>query len=185
MASEKVKAVVEQIKALNGNEYEEFLTELEIVDEAKEDEEIEPEKDENEGKEETEMTKDEKQIAEAEKDIEEKGKDTQTEKDRVDESVGEQEREDGNEDSQDAKDRVDESEGAEKADEKRHKDYDARFTKIEEMLTKLIETLMPKKEGESATLEEKKSKYGLGAKPVVTQGAEEFDEKKINQLLGR
>ena len=54
MASEKVKAVVEQIKALNGNEYEEFLTELEIVDEAKEDEEIEPEKDENEGKEETE-----------------------------------------------------------------------------------------------------------------------------------
>jgi len=189
--SEKVKAVVEQIKALDGNEYEEFLTELEIVDDAREDEEITPETEENEGKEGTEMTKDEKQIAEAEKDIEEKGKDTQTEKDRIDESVGEQERLDGNENSQDAKDRVDESEAMEKLDkqkaedDKNHRDYDARFNKIEEMLTKLIDTLMPKQAGENATIEEKKEKYGLGAKPVVTQGAEEFDEKKINQLLGR
>ena len=189
--SEKVKAVVEQIKALDGNEYEEFLTELEIVDDSREDEEITPETDENEGKEETEMTKDEKQIAEAKKDIEEKGKDTQTEKDRIDESVGEQERRDGDEDSQSAKDRVDESKAMEKLDkqkaedDKNHRDYDARFNKIEDMLTKLVETLMPKQARENATIEEKKEKYGLGAKPVVTQGAEEFDEKKINQLLGR
>lgn len=189
--SEKVKAVVEQIKALDGNEYEEFLTELEIVDDAREEEEITPETEENEGKEEIEMTKDEKQIAEAEKDIDEKGKDTQTEKDRIDESVGEQEHLDGDEDSQDAKDRVDESEAMEKLDkqkaedDKNHRDYDARFNKIEEMLTKLVDALMPKQAGENATIEEKKEKYGLGAKPVVTQGAEEFDEKKINQLLGR
>lgn len=191
MASARVKALIDDLKNLDGNEYEEFLKELEIVDEAREDEEIEPETDDNEGKEGDEMTKDEKQIAEAEKDIEEKGKDTQTEKDRIDESVGEQEKLDGNEDSQDAKDRVDESEAMEKLDkqkaedDKNHRDYNARFNKLEEMLAKLIDTLMPKKAGENATIEEKKEKYGLGSKPVVTQGAEEFDEKKINQLLGR
>lgn len=191
MASEKVKALIENIKNLGGNEYEEFLKSLEIVDDEKEDEEIEAETDENEGKEGDDMTETKKQIAEAEKDIEEKGKNTQTEKDRVDESVGEQEKLDDNEDSQDAKDRVDESEAMKKLDkqkaedDKNHRDYNARFNKIEEMLTKLIDTLMPKQAGKNATIEEKKEKYGLGSKPVVTQGAEEFDEKKINQLLGR
>lgn len=70
-------------------------------------------------KEDSEMTEDEKQIAEAKKDISKKGPDSQTEKDRVDESVGEQEKLDGNKDSQTAKDRVDESEGTKKADEER------------------------------------------------------------------
>lgn len=70
-------------------------------------------------KEESDMTEDEKQIAEAKTDIAEKGADSQTEKDRIDESVGEQERLDGDKDSQTAKDRVDESEGTKKADEER------------------------------------------------------------------
>jgi hypothetical protein len=191
MENEKVKELIEQIKNLDGNEYEAFLKGLEVVDEAREDEEIKPETDENEGKEDDDMTENEKQIAKAEEDIEEKGKDTQTEKDRIDDSVAAQERADGDEDSQSAKDRVKESEAMEKLDkqkaedDKNHRDYDARFNKIEDMLTKLVETLMPKQAGENATIEEKKEKYGLGAKPVVTQGAEEFDEKKINQLLGR
>ena len=70
-------------------------------------------------KEESDMTEDEKQIAEVKTDIAEKGADSQTEKDRIDESVGEQERLDGDKDSQTAKDRVDESEGTKKADDER------------------------------------------------------------------
>lgn len=168
MENEKVKELIDKIKTLNGNDYEAFLKGLEIVDEAREDEEIKPETDDNEGKEDEEMTENEKQIAEAEKDIEEKGKDTQTEKDRIDESVGEQERRDGDENSQDAKDRVDETEAMEKLDkqkaedDKNHRDYDARFNKIEEMLVKLIDAVMPNKAEASAVEEAAKETYGLG-----------------------
>ena len=39
MASARVKALIDDLKNLDGNEYEEFLKGLEIVDEAREDEE--------------------------------------------------------------------------------------------------------------------------------------------------
>ena len=163
MASARVKALIDDLKNLDGNEYEEFLKRLEIVDEAREDEEIKPETDDNEGKEETDMTEDEKQIAEAKKAIEEKGKDTQTEKDRIDESVGEQERLDGDEDSQDAKDRVDESEAAEKADDERHEDFEEdKLSRIERLIMKLVDKLVPEKEEASAVENAAKETYGLG-----------------------
>ena len=172
MASARVKALIDDLKNLDGNEYEEFLKGLEIVDEAREDEEIEPETDDNEGKEETYMTKDEKQIAEAKKDIEEKGKDTQTEKDRIDESVGEQEKLDGNENSQNAKDRVDESEGAKKADEeiKKHEEEDEK--KIPNMIREILrEELKP-------ILSEALKEYGLSAGKTEKE-ASEADKKAL------
>lgn len=135
MANSKVKALIDGIMALEDNEYEEFLTKLESVDETKGDINQEAETDENDRKEGEGMTKDEKQIAEAEKDIEENGKDTQTEKDRIDESVGEQENLDGDEDSQDAKDRVDESEAEIKADEERH---DEQASELANMIREIL-----------------------------------------------
>ena len=109
------------------------------------------------------MTEDEKQIAKAKEDIEEKGKDTQTEKDRIDESVGEQERLDGDEDSQDAKDRVDESEAEEKADDERHEDFEEdKLSRIERLIMKLVDKLVPEKEEASAVENAAKETYGLG-----------------------
>lgn len=77
-----------------------------------------------EGKEEPDMTKDERMTAKA---IEDGAED----KAELDESVGEQEHLEGDEDTQSAKDRVDESIGAEEADEV--KEVEAEEAEVEEM----------------------------------------------------
>ncbi len=175
MANDKVKELIEQLKNLDGNEYEAFLKELEVVDEAREDEEIKPETDENEGKEEDDMTKDEKQIAEAKEGIEEKGKDTQTEKDRIDESVAAQERADGDEDSQSAKDRVKESEGAEEADEEIAKHEADDEQKIPQMIREILrEELKP-------IIAEAMKEFGISAGKAEKE-ASETEKNDLNKL---
>lgn len=173
MANEKVKALIEAIKNLDGNEYEEFLKKLEIVDETKEDEEIVPETDEDKGKEENEMTEDEKQIAKAKEDAKEKGKKvTEAE---IDESVGEQEHLDDDEDSQDAKDRVDESEGAKKADEEIAKHEAEDDKKIPNMIREILrEELKP-------IIAEAMKEYGINAGKVENE-ASEPEKTELNKL---
>ncbi len=156
----KVDQALELMNSFTDEELEEFMTKADLDGDGDVDEK---DVEESDGKEETDMTEDEKQIAEAKKDIEEKGKDTQTEKDRIDESVGEQERADGDEDSQSAKDRVDESEGAEKADDERHEaSQEDRLDRIERAVLSIVEMLKPSKAEEKAVEETAKEIYGLG-----------------------
>lgn len=102
-------------------------------------------------KEESSMTKDEKQIEEAKEEIAEKGPDSQSETDRIDESVGEQEHLDGNEDSESAKERVEESEKTEEADEERAEEAkeaapkdDAVSEKIVSLINSAVESAVSK-----------------------------------------
>jgi hypothetical protein len=172
-----VKKILKDIENLSDTDKERLATEL-VEDEL--DEEIEDVDKNDSGKEEAEMTQDERDIAEAKKDIAEKGSDSQTEKDRIDESVGEQEKADGDENSQDAKDRVDESEGTEKADEERHEaSQEDRLDKIENLLLKVVEMLTPKKTEEQEAVEESaKEIYGLG-NGVFSDSKGTVEEKKI------
>lgn len=172
-----VKKILKDIENLGDTDKERLATEL-VEDEL--DEEIEDVDKNDSGKEEAEMTQDERDIAEAKKDIAEKGADSQTEKDRIDDSVAEQEKADGDENSQDAKARVGESEGTEKADEERHEaSQEDRLDKIENLLLKVVEMLTPKKTEEQEAVEESaKEIYGLG-NGVFSDSKGTVEEKKI------
>ena len=130
----------------------------------------------------------------------------QTVSDRVHESLAAQERENGQEDSQSAEAREHEALGEEHADgkgdveelhesddtpeEKREDRADERreerqadgVADLRERISKLEERLA---NADKATMEEKRQKYGLGSH-FVPQGKEEvYDEKRINNLLGK
>ncbi len=175
-----VEKAIELIDAMDENEIEDLT------------EHIMSGKSENEGKEGNDMTTDEKEIKKAKENIEEKGADSQTEADRIDESVGEQEKKSGDEDTQDAKDRVDESEGTKKADDEKsdesaesnfHSEITRTVNELKEAVLTLVDILKPKSAPNG--LDEKREKYGLSARAIATKTAEEYDEKKINSLLGR
>lgn len=125
--------------------------------------------------------------------------------DRVHESIAAQERADGNEDSQSAEAREHEALGEEHAEgkgdvEELHESDDTPEEKREDKLDKAdddgddrYKSLLARidaleahiaKEGEKA-LEEKKQKYGLGSHFVPQTRTEEFNEKRIDQLLGK
>ena len=126
--------------------------------------------------------------------------------DRVHESVAAQEREHGQEDSQSAEAREHEALGAEHADgkgdaselheqddtpeEKREDKADEQYGQrqddgMKDILARL-DALEARFEKEAEkTLEEKKQKYGLDSHVVPERRDEEFDEKRIDKLLGK
>lgn len=126
--------------------------------------------------------------------------------DRVHESIAAQERAHGQEDSQSAEAREHEALGAEhaagkgdvaelhekddSAEEKREDRADDRHEERQDNVMKSILERLDKLEARSAdkdkaVLEEKRQKYGLGSH-FVPQGKEEvFDEKRIDNLLGK
>jgi hypothetical protein len=127
--------------------------------------------------------------------------------DRVHESIAAQEREHGQEDGQSAQAREHEALGAEYADGKGdadelHKQDDTPEEKREDkadeareessddgikaILARLdaLEARFGKEEAEK-TLEEKRQKYGLDSHIVPERRDEEFDEKRIDKLLGK
>lgn len=126
--------------------------------------------------------------------------------DRVHESIAAQEREHGQEDSQSAEAREHEALGEEhaegkgdvselgkkddtpeekredKADERHEERQDDGMSELLERVSKLEERLA---NADKATMEAKRQKYGLGSH-FVPQGKEEvYDEKRINNLLGK
>lgn len=130
--------------------------------------------------------------------------------DRIHESIGEQERLDGNEDSQSAAAREHEALGAEHAAGKGdvselHEKDDAPEEKREDAANKAREDTHEERQDDGMkdvlarleklearfaredvdVLEDKRKKYGLGSH-FVPQGHEEaFDEKRIDNLLGK
>ena len=127
--------------------------------------------------------------------------------DRVHESIAAQEKDKGQEDSQSAQAREHEALGAEHADgkgdadelheqddtpeEKREDKVDEAREKssddgIKAILARLdaLEARFGKEEAEK-TLEEKRQKYGLDSHVVPERHDEEFDEKRIDKLLGK
>ncbi len=127
--------------------------------------------------------------------------------DRVHESVAAQEREHGQEDSQSAESREHEALGVEHAvgkgdtDELHEQDdtpEEKREDKVDEtreenvndgmkaILARLdaLEARFGKEDAEK-TLEEKRQKYGLDSHVVPERRDEEFDEKRIDKLLGK
>ncbi len=126
--------------------------------------------------------------------------------DRVHESIAAQEKENDQEDSQSAQAREHEALGAEHADgkgdaselheqddtpeEKREDKADEQYEQrqddgMKDILARL-DALEARFEKEAEkTLEEKKQKYGLSSHHVPSAHEEEFNEKRIDQLLGK
>ena len=126
--------------------------------------------------------------------------------DRVHESVAAQEREHGQEDSQSAEAREHEALGEEHAEgkgdvEELHESDDTVEEKSEDKadeqheqrqddgmkdILARLDALEARFEKEAEkTLEEKKQKYGLSSHHVPSAHEEEFNEKRIDQLLGK
>lgn len=115
--------------------------------------------------------------------------------DRIHESIAAQERADGNEDSQSAAAREHEALGAEHADgngdvEELHESDDTAEEKREDDGMKAVLARLDAIEArfanaDKAVLDEKRQKYGLGSHVVPQTHAEEFTEKRIDNLLGK
>ena len=123
--------------------------------------------------------------------------------DRVHESIAAQEREHGQEDSQSAKAREHEALGEEHAEgrgdveelhesddtaeekaEDRRDEGEDRISALEKRLNELYERF-DKRDESREKLEEKREKYGLSSSMTPEERKEVYDERRINDLLGK